>query len=133
MKTLVTLIFMWFGANLSAQQLVYTPVNPNFGGNTFNYQWLLSSAEAQNQFQGRGSSFNQGGSDLEEFEEGLNRQLLGQLEREIFDSQFGDTGFEPGNFSVGDLFLEIFESPEGLVVNILDTVTGEQTQIIVPN
>lgn len=124
---------MWFGANLSAQQLVYTPVNPNFGGNTFNYQWLLSSAEAQNQFQGRGSSFNQGGSDLEEFEEGLNRQLLGQLEREIFDSQFGDTGFEPGNFSVGDLFLEIFESPEGLVVNILDTVTGEQTQIIVPN
>ncbi len=33
-----------------SQQLVYKPVNPAFGGDTFNYQWLLSSANAQNQF-----------------------------------------------------------------------------------
>ena len=31
----------------SAQAFVYHPNNPNFGGNTFNYSWMLSSAQAQ--------------------------------------------------------------------------------------
>jgi curli production assembly/transport component CsgF len=30
--------------------LVYKPRNPAFGGDTFNYQWLMSSAENQNKF-----------------------------------------------------------------------------------
>ena len=33
------------------QQLTYEPINPAFGGDTFNYQWLLSSANAQNSFE----------------------------------------------------------------------------------
>ena len=33
---------------MNAQDLVYKPKNPAFGGDTFNYQWLLSSAESQN-------------------------------------------------------------------------------------
>ena len=113
------------------QQLVYTPKNPAFGGNTFNYQWLLSSANAQNSFQDD-NAFTGDQTELEAFQESLNRQLLGQLTRSVFNSQLGD-GLEPGTFNVGQLLLEIFESPEGLVVNILDTSTGEQTQIIVPN
>jgi len=31
------------------------------------------------------------------------------------------------------LSLDIYESSEGLVINILDTNTGEQTQVIIPN
>ena len=49
MKTLI--IILTFIAGIfygKSQQLVYKPVNPAFGGDTFNYQWLLSSAEAQN-------------------------------------------------------------------------------------
>ena len=50
MKTIVS-ILLFFAVSLSfGQQLTYTPKNPNFGGNTFNYSWLLSSAEAQNSF-----------------------------------------------------------------------------------
>ncbi len=30
--------------------LFYKPLNPNFGGETFNYQMLLSYSNAQNQF-----------------------------------------------------------------------------------
>ncbi|MAU72438.1 MAG: curli assembly protein CsgF [Pseudozobellia sp.] len=130
MKTLTFLIFL-FSISAYSQQLVYTPKNPNFGGDTFNYQFLLSSANAQNSF-----TNNQGlrdeTSELQDFQESLNRQLLGQLTRSVFSSELGE-GLQPGTFNVGDLLLEIFESPEGLVVNILDTNTGEQTQIIVPN
>ena len=32
------------------QQLTYEPINPAFGGDTFNYNWLISSANAQNGF-----------------------------------------------------------------------------------
>lgn len=130
MKTLLYLIF-FLSFSAYSQQLVYTPKNPNFGGNTFNYQWLLSSANAQNSFTNN-QSFRDETSELQDFQESLNRQILGQLTRSVFTSELGD-GLEPGTFNVGDLLLEIFESGEGLVVNILDTTTGEQTQIIVPN
>ena len=114
------------------QQLVYTPKNPSFGGNTFNYQWLLSSAEAQHSFQ-ESSPFDAEQSQLEEFQRSLNRQLLGQLTRSVFNAELGEEGLREGTFNIGNLLLEVFETPEGLVVNILDTQTGEQTQIIVPN
>ena len=31
-----------------ATELVYTPVNPSFGGNPLNGTWLLNNAQAQN-------------------------------------------------------------------------------------
>lgn len=130
MKLLTFLSFL-FTISVYSQQLVYTPKNPNFGGETFNYQWLLSSAQAQNSFtDNQGSNDEQ--SELEYFQESLNNQLLGQLTRSVYNSELGES-LEPGTFNVGDLLLEIFESGEGLVVNILDTTTGEQTQIIIPN
>ena len=53
-----------------AQELVYRPKNPAFGGDTFNYQWLLSSAEAQNKFTD-GDDGADDRSDLERFTENL--------------------------------------------------------------
>ena len=38
-----------------ASELVYCPINPAFGGNPLNYQWLLSSAQAQNKFREKSS------------------------------------------------------------------------------
>lgn len=132
MKQLSLLVlFLSFGYTAYAQQLVYTPKNPNFGGNTFNYQWLLSSATAQNSFTNT-ESFDNDRSELQDFQESLNRQLLGQLTRSVFNSELGD-GLKPGTFNIGELLLEVFESGEGLIINILDTTTGEQTQIIIPN
>ena len=113
------------------QQLKYTPKNPAFGGNTFNYQWLLSSATAQNSFEDS-SVLNNDQTELEQFQESLNRQLLGQLTRSVFNAQLGE-GLQVGTFTIGDLSLEIFDTSEGRVINILDISTGEQTQIIIPN
>jgi len=131
MKKIVTIIALLLGTCGFAQQLVYRPVNPMFGGETFNYQQLLNSANVQNRF-GDDSGSQLDRSSLGQFSESLNRQILGQLTRGIFDQQLGD-GLEPGTFTFGTLSLEIFDSAEGLVVNILDISTGEQTQIIIPN
>lgn len=117
-----------------SQQFVYRPVNPFFGGDTFNYQFLLQSAQAQNSFTSNDfNNFGDNQSDLERFTQGLNNQLLSQITRNLFTQQFGVSGeLRPGTFTFGSLSLEIFESAEGLVIDILDTANGDQTQIILP-
>ncbi len=131
MKTFVTIFLLISSSMLCAQQLVYKPVNPMFGGDTFNYQQLLASANAQNSFTDPNSS-DRNRSGLDQFSESLNRQILSQLSRSFFDQQLGD-GLSAGSYNFGTLAIEIFDSAEGLVINILDTSTGEETQIIVPN
>ena len=120
-------------AQMYSQQLVYKPRNPNFGGDTFNYQWLLSSAEAQNTFTDPNQQAGDEKSDLEKFTENLNSQLLSAVSRSLFVDQFGTGDLEPGTYTFGSLSVEIFPSNDGLVISILDTGNGEQTQIIIPN
>ena len=116
------------------QQLTYKPINPAFGGDTFNYNWLLSSATAQNGFTAERDAREQQ-TELEQFGSNLNRQVLSQLSRTLLSSQIESIGnfTEEGTFTFGSLNVEVFESQEGLVINILDTSTGETTQVIVPN
>ncbi|WP_343913165.1 curli production assembly/transport component CsgF [Aquimarina litoralis] len=131
---IVTIILVFCSYQYSiGQDLVYRPKNPAFGGDTFNYQWLLSSAEAQNTFTDESDSDGDNRSELERFTESLNNQLLSQISRTLFNEQFGQEGLTEGTFSFGTLFIEIFPSGEGLVINILDTSTGDQSQVIIPN
>ncbi|WP_062060038.1 curli production assembly/transport component CsgF [Aquimarina longa] len=134
-STVITLFLVFSIYNLSfGQDLVYKPINPAFGGDTFNYQWLLSSAEAQNTFTDpKGSTSRNQRSNLDRFTENLNSQLLNKISRTLFDRQFGKEGITPGTFNFGSLFVEVYRSGEGLVVDILDTNTGDQSQIIIPN
>lgn len=132
MKNLLLLGFLFLGFNLHAQDLVYTPKNPAFGGNPYNSQWLLASAQAQNSFKDPNADSREQQTELERFTESLNSQLLGQVSRSMFTSEFGQDGLSPGTYTFGSLALDIYESNEGLVINILDTNTGEQTQIIIP-
>lgn len=132
MKKLL-LLFLFIPFFGQAQDLVYTPKNPAFGGNPYNSQWLLASAEAQNSFKDEGSAGREELSELERFTQSLNSQLLGQVSRSAFTREFGESGLKPGTYSFGSLAVDIYPSNEGLVINIIDTNTGEQTQVIIPN
>jgi len=118
---------------MQSQQLVYKPINPAFGGDTFNYQWLLSSAESQNKFtEDNGLGFEQQ-TELERFTETLNRQLLNSLSQDLFQQEFGDDALAAGTYVFGSLVVDITPTINGLAINVLDTQTGDQTQIIIPN
>lgn len=135
MKYLYAFGFMLFIAvGSNAQQMVYKPLNPAFGGDTFNYNWLISSASAQNGFTAPQSARDEL-SDLERFGENINTQILAQISRSLLQSQLEGIGdfSQEGTFTFGTLAIEVYESNEGLVINILDISTGEQTQVIVPN
>ncbi len=124
-----------YGTEAVGQQLVYRPINPAFGGDTFNYQWLIQSAEAQNRFTDPALSSNlEEQNELDSFSEGLNRQLLSQLSRSLLNAQIDiNEGLEPGTFNFGSLEVEVLQGVDGLIVNILDTNTGDTTQVVIPS
>ncbi|MGB0896798.1 MAG: curli production assembly/transport component CsgF [Flavobacteriaceae bacterium] len=119
-----------FLSDLPAQEFVYKPINPAFGGDSFNYQWLMSSADAQNLYR---EEDREEQTELEAFTEDLNRQLLNKINRALLDAQIDTSdGLEPGVYNFGSLNVQVYQSTGGLVVDILDVNTGEQTQIIIP-
>jgi curli production assembly/transport component CsgF len=130
--TFLLLLLLGIFSTSNAQDLVYKPKNPAFGGDTFNYQWLLSSAEAQNKFIEEDKNQFKQKTQLELFKENLNNQLLNQVSNSLFQKQFGSAGITPGSYVFGSMSVEIYPSNLGLVVDILDTDTGEKTQIIIP-
>ena len=133
-KSIVFFLFFLFSASygILAQEFVYKPINPSFGGETFNYQWLLSSAEAQNFYEE--VEVDDEPTELEQFTENLNRQLLNRINQALLNSQVNiEDGLEPGVYNFGSLNVQVYESTGGLVVDVLDINTGEQTQVIIPN
>lgn len=132
-RLLFITVLLFIGTAGFAQQFSYKPLNPAFGGDSFNYNWLLTSATSQNKLTAPANQRDQR-SELEQFGDNLNRQLLNQISRALLQQQLGGFNFnQEGTFVYGSLNIEIFQSDEGLVINILDTSTGEETQVIVPN
>ncbi len=115
----------------SAQQLTYTPVNPNFGGNYLNYSWLLSSANAQNPFDNEDSKTGFNASAISGFSDTIKRQILNQLTRSLFgDGNESGDGSDEGTFEIGGLIITIEDIRGGSVITIIDSETGESTEII---
>ncbi len=134
MKNLLILAALCGFSFAGAQQLVYKPINPAFGGDTFNYQWLMSSASSQNQFDDqdkKGLNLRDLNS-LSSFTDSLNRQILSELSRKLFGDQFGDGDLKPGTYVFGSIYLEVLQTGQGLLISILNTSTGEQSQIVIP-
>ncbi|MFV3406914.1 MULTISPECIES: curli production assembly/transport component CsgF [Pseudomonas] len=105
-----------------ATELVYTPVNPAFGGNPLNGTWLLNNAQAQNDYddpdlKGRGSAFAST-SALERFTNQLESRLLGQLLDNISN---GTTG----SMSTNAFLIDVIDNGGALSIRVTDRATGE--------
>jgi len=128
----VLILFAFVG---NAQKFVYTPKNPSFGGNTFNYQWLMSSAQAQDLTKDKTEidQFESYRTDpVEDFKESLNRQILSRLSRQLIDDQFGEDALTEGTYELGDYRIQVGNTDEGVTVNIVDNTTGATTDVTVP-
>jgi curli production assembly/transport component CsgF len=133
-RTLLIVLFFVAGKTY-AQDLVYTPKNPAFGGNPYNYSWLMSSAQAQNDIKDPNSTLGYSGTatdPLKDFSASLNRQILNELSRQIVAKQFGESALKAGKYSMGDYQIEVSDNSSGLQVTIQDTRNGSQTTVTVP-
>lgn len=118
------------GATASAQDLVYQPVNPSFGGNPFNSNHLLGIANAQNDFTNPTSSRNSSQADI--FARQLQSRLLSALSSQIVTAIFGDNPQESGTISFGGQTVNFIRSLTEVTITIINDDTGEQTVIVVP-
>jgi len=120
----------------AATEMVYTPINPSFGGNSMNGTFLMSQAEAQNTHKDPSLSSSYSRDPLESFEESLTRRILSNLAGSIVESTFGygDSELSEGFYQVGDYEIEVTGADTGDVsVTITDDGTGNQTTIVIPS
>lgn len=124
-KILFSLLLLMLPNLTCAGELVYTPINPAFGGNPYNYSWLLESATVQNQYEE---------DPLEDFENTLNRRILNTLASRIVDAAFGGYGddLEGGAYQFGDYNINISTADGGITVDIYDQGSGSTTTVSVP-
>lgn len=134
-KKISSILFLLFciGLTSNAQQLVFEFINPNFGGNnSYNYNWLLSSAQAQNSLTESSQLDRYLNDPLADFQESLNRQILSQLSRQLVENTFGDTELTEGRYELGNYVIDISPGADGIQVSIFDLFSGGETTIIVP-
>ena len=134
LKFTLIIVFFFVAGKSYGQDFTYTPKNPAFGGNPYNYSWLMSSAQAQNDIKETTSSaYSPYSTDpLKDFSESLNRQILSQLSRQIVAKQFGEDALSAGTYVLGDYQIEVGDQANGLNITILDNKTGSQTTVAVP-
>lgn len=119
-----------------AQAFVYHPYNPAFGGNTFNYQWMLSSAQAQDKTkdpaQRSSSSLTNrtSTSSLDDFSASLQRQILNRLSQKVIGNQFSEDTLKEGTYQFGDFQVTITNATDGVLIRIVDGKGGETTVTI---
>ena len=133
MKRLLTAticLLAFFQLAVRAQDFVYTPVNPAFGGSFYNYSWMLSQAEAQNTFEE--PEEEEDTDPLAGFQDDLNQQVLNEITRELYQNQFGEEGLTEGFYQFGSYEIDVSPISEGMQIRIIDIYTGSQTTVIVP-
>ncbi len=132
LSCLVAMGGLWCSLSAGAGELVYTPVNPTFGGNPANASGLLANAQAQNDFKAPSTSKTA----LEKFTAQLESAVLSRLTSTAVSSIFDADGklLEGNTVTAGNYVIAITKDATGnLVMNTTDKTTGATTVIVVGN
>lgn len=134
-----------FGGGAQAGDLVYTPVNPSFGGNPLNSNHLFAGANAQrtatasdaNDDVAAGGGVDpdvtgDSSADFDLFVRQLQSRLLSALSSQVTDAIFGDNPQDSGRISFGDQQVDFEQTPTEIRLTITDFSTGTTTDIVVP-
>jgi curli production assembly/transport component CsgF len=132
-KLLITGIFFltFFQVATQAQDFVYQPINPAFGGNPYNYSWLLGQAQAQNMYVEEDAGYEDE-DPLAGLQDDINRQILNSITQQFYKNQFGEDGLTEGYYKFGSYEVDISPISDGMQIRIIDIYTGSETTIIVP-
>ncbi|MCE9789694.1 MULTISPECIES: curli assembly protein CsgF [Shewanella] len=106
-----------------ATELVYTPINPSFGGNPLNGSFLLNKAQAQNDNQPSGNEKDF----VTRFKESLERNIINSITRGVADGDITD-----GVYDTGDYRVEVASTGSGVMLTITNLLSGEVTVIEMP-
>ncbi len=130
------------GQAAAAQDLVYTPINPSFGGSPLNSSHLLSIANAQRTATARDAETNDGlsgtgidtpgTSNADLFVRQLEGRLLSALASQVTDAIFGENPQDGGIVTFGTTTVEFQRTLDSIRLVIIDSLDGTVTEIVVP-
>lgn len=129
-----------------ATELVYTPINPSFGGNPLNSAHLLATANAQREATasdfvsvdrtggttGTGGTGGVGSSDADLFVRQLQGRLLSALAGQVTEAIFGDNPQDSGTVRFGDTTVTFERTLDSIRLTIVNAADGTVTEIVVP-
>ncbi len=132
-----------FSAPAAAGELVYTPINPAFGGNPLNSSHLLATANAQREATASDAGKSQFGSapggvtapgrnNADLFVRQLEGRLLSALAGQVTEAIFGDTPQDAGNITFGTTTVSFERTLDSIRLVIADNLDGTVTEIVVP-
>jgi len=133
MRSALFVLLVALPAAVGAGPIVYTPVNPSFGGNPLNGPNLLNSANSQNKFTDPSvqSLFGRTPqSDLDLFNQRLQSLILDRIANSLSSSLFDSSGnLKPGTVETSSFLITIVQQSNGtLLITTLDKTTGASTQ-----
>jgi curli production assembly/transport component CsgF len=117
----------------AAQDLRYTPVNPDFGGSPFNGATLLNEANAQNKYTNpaaQAASADQ--STGAQFVRQLESQLYASLANQVANAIFGTNAAASGKITFGDQTVTYVHGLDSVSLTITDATAGTTTNIVIP-
>ena len=126
---LLAVLAVW-PSGAPATELVYQPVNPAFGGNPLNGPVLLNSAQAQDKhkYPDAAANFPTAGlnqTPLQQFNDMLERAVLGQLATAATGGVFSNGKLIPGTVETGNFRISIIDLGGGLLkITTTDKTTG---------
>lgn len=116
-----------------AQDIVYEPINPNFGGNPFNSAHLLGVANAINGYEDPDrTASGLGTSQADLFVRQLQSRLLSGLASNVTDAIFGDNPQDSGTIQFGSQTITFVRGLSSIRLTIFDSDTGTTTEIEIP-
>lgn len=117
--------------NVAGSELIYTPVNPAFGGHPANGENLLNLANVQNNYSDPDVPDNPFAnmSPLDQFDDMLQRSIIGRLSaaatNDIIDAE---GNLREGTIETTDFTIVIIDLGNGLLqVTTTDKLTGQST------
>jgi curli production assembly/transport component CsgF len=132
------------GGPAAAGDLTYTPLNPSFGGNTFNAANLMAMATAQNVYKRKADEEAKRQAEIERaaratgtsasdrFVQQLQSRLYASLADQVAGSIFGENAQQQGTLRFDDQEISFINNGTEIQLTIVNFTTGETTEIVVP-
>jgi curli production assembly/transport component CsgF len=130
-KQILLTAFCALASTAHADNLVYKPINPSFGGDSFNSNHLLAIANSQNDYSDP-DRVERSDSQTDMFVRQLQSRLLSSLAGEVTEAIFGENPQDSGRIVFGDQVIEFARGLDSVSLTIIDNSTGSVTEIEIP-
>lgn len=147
LQSLICAAAVFVAIPATAGQLIYTPVNPLFGGSPLNGNFLLGQASANNfQFtqspaakaaaaaaaKKAAATTNANQNAIQQFQSEITSALLSQIAYQVSQEIIGPNAKDSGTFNLSGEVIQFSRSGGQITINIKDAASGATTNIQIP-